>query len=75
MRASCYTARVPKPYQMEFQRRLHTAGGSPAFLPTGTPRRIHGLLSHNTMLMTVSGRETGRQVTSPVNCLRRGMTF
>lgn len=33
---------------------------------------FHPLLSHNTMLLTVRGRKTGRPVTTPVNFVRRG---
>jgi hypothetical protein len=33
---------------------------------------LHPLLSHNTILMTVRGRKTGRKVTTPVNYVRRG---
>jgi len=33
---------------------------------------LHRLLSHNTMLITVRGRKTGRAVTTPVNYVRRG---
>jgi len=33
---------------------------------------LHGLLSKNTMLITVRGRKTGRQVTTPVNYVRHG---
>jgi deazaflavin-dependent oxidoreductase (nitroreductase family) len=33
---------------------------------------FHALLSHNTMLITVRGRKSGRPVTTPVNYVRRG---
>jgi deazaflavin-dependent oxidoreductase (nitroreductase family) len=33
---------------------------------------FHGLLSHNTILITVCGKKTGRRLTTPVNYLRRG---
>jgi deazaflavin-dependent oxidoreductase (nitroreductase family) len=33
---------------------------------------FHGWLSHNTMLITVRGRKTGRPVTTPVNYFRDG---
>jgi hypothetical protein len=33
---------------------------------------FHGLLSRNTMLITVRGRRTGRRMTTPVNYVRRG---
>ena len=33
---------------------------------------FHGLLSHNTMLITVCGKKTGRRLTTPVNYFRRG---
>ena len=33
---------------------------------------LHGLLSRGTMLITVRGRKTGRDVTTPVNYVRRG---
>ncbi len=32
---------------------------------------LHPLLSHNTMLITVRGRKTGRPVTTPINYVRR----
>jgi len=31
---------------------------------------LHGLLSNNTMLITVTGRKTGRLITTPVNYVR-----
>lgn len=33
---------------------------------------LHGMLSRNTMLITVRGRKTGRPVTTPVNYVRQG---
>lgn len=33
---------------------------------------IHGMLSKNILLITVTGRKTGRKYTTPVNYLRRG---
>jgi hypothetical protein len=33
---------------------------------------FHGLLSQNTMLITVLGKRTGRRLTTPVNYFRRG---
>jgi hypothetical protein len=33
---------------------------------------FHGLLSHNTILITVCGKKTGRRLMTPVNYLRRG---
>lgn len=33
---------------------------------------LHGLLSKNTMLITVRGRKSGRELTTPVNYVRRG---
>jgi len=34
--------------------------------------RWHGLLSGNTLLITVTGRKSGRQITLPVNFIRNG---
>jgi hypothetical protein len=31
---------------------------------------LHALISHNTMLITVRGRKTGRALTTPVNYVR-----
>lgn len=36
---------------------------------------LHGLLSKNTMLITVTGRKSGRQYTTPVNYVREGNTI
>lgn len=33
---------------------------------------LHGLLSGNTMLITVRGRKSGRELTTPVNYVRHG---
>ena len=33
---------------------------------------LHGLLSGNTLLITVTGRKTGRPITTPVNYVRDG---
>jgi hypothetical protein len=33
---------------------------------------LHGLLSANTLLITMAGRKTGRPITTPVNYVRDG---
>ncbi len=36
---------------------------------------LHGMMSSSTMLITVTGRKTGRQITTPVNYYQEGDTL